>query len=80
MNNINAATITKQLNARALAMRTTTVAKQPGLLQELLAHFLRWRRVRRDEAWLKQQPDYMLRDLGISRGEIETMVRRGHYR
>jgi len=50
-------------------------AASHGLLARLLERFLRWRRIRRDEALLLKQPDYMLRDIGIGRAEIEIAVR-----
>ena len=45
------------------------------LLRGALMRFRLWRRVRRDEALLMKQPDYMLRDMGIGRGEIESAIR-----
>ncbi|WP_459856341.1 DUF1127 domain-containing protein [Dongia sp. agr-C8] len=76
---MDAASLTKQLNAHALATRSNRVAARPGLLQEWFARWQLWRRVRRDEAWLRRQPDYLLRDIGIERGEIGRTVRQGHY-
>lgn len=56
-------------------------AASHGLLARLLARFLRWRRIRRDEAVLLKQPDYMLRDIGLGRAEIELAVRgESHWR
>ena len=77
MSSIDAASLTKQLNARALATRSNRVAPHPSLLAEWFARFQLWRRVRRDEAWLKRQPDYLLKDIGLDRNEIGTVVRRG---
>jgi uncharacterized protein YjiS (DUF1127 family) len=36
--------------------------------------------MRRDTAWLKRQPDYLLRDIGVSREEIDTIIRDGRFR
>jgi uncharacterized protein YjiS (DUF1127 family) len=36
--------------------------------------------MRRDEAWLQGQPDYLLRDIGIGRTEIDSIIRNGRYR
>jgi uncharacterized protein YjiS (DUF1127 family) len=80
MSNMNAATITKQLNSRALATRNNAVGAQPGLLQGFFARWKQRRQMRRDEIWLKQQPDYLLKDIGVGRAEIETMLRLGRYR
>jgi uncharacterized protein YjiS (DUF1127 family) len=80
MSNINAATITKQLNTHALAMHNNTLAKQPRLSEGLFARWRRWQRMRRDATWLQNQPDYLLRDIGISRSEISAIIRDGRYR
>lgn len=77
---MNAATLTEQLNAHARATRSISIVKRPGLLRETFMRWQIWRRVRRDEAWLRRQPDYLLRDIGVSRGEIETIIRRGRFR
>ena len=79
MTSIDAASLTKQLNAHALATRSNRVAPRPGLLKEWFLRWQLWRRVRRDEAFLKRQPDYLLRDLGLERREIGTVVRRGRF-
>ena len=80
MSSIDAATLTKQLNAHALATRNNAMAKKRGPLAGLLAGWLSRRKMRRDEIWLKQQPDYLLRDIGISRTEIEAIIGRGSNR
>jgi uncharacterized protein YjiS (DUF1127 family) len=80
MSSIDAASLTKQLNARALATRSNRVAPRPSLLAEWFARFRLWRRVRRDEAWLKRQPDYLLKDIGLDRNEIGKVVRLGDFR
>jgi uncharacterized protein YjiS (DUF1127 family) len=80
MDTINAAALTKQLNAHARATRSNAIAKKPGLLQALTIGWkTRWRQ-RRDEAWLRGQPDYLLRDIGVGRNEIEAIIRKGRYR
>jgi uncharacterized protein YjiS (DUF1127 family) len=45
------------------------------LLGRLTAKVLNWRRRRRDYAVLMGQPDYMLRDIGLARQDIEGAVR-----
>jgi len=80
MSNLNAATITKQLNTRALMTRSNVVAEQPGLLRGFFARWKKKRQMRRDTLWLKRQPDYLLRDIGVSREEIDNIVRIGRYR
>jgi uncharacterized protein YjiS (DUF1127 family) len=79
MSRIDAASLTRQLNAHALATRSNLVAPRPGLFQEW---FMRWqlrRRIRRDEAWLQRQPDHLLRDVGLDRSEISAVVRNGRF-
>jgi len=34
-------------------------------------------RVRRDRAWLADLPDYLLRDIGITRSQISSVTRLG---
>jgi uncharacterized protein YjiS (DUF1127 family) len=75
MSNLNAATITRELNTQALMTRSNAIAKQPGMLRALFAQWQLWRRVRRDEAWLKRQPAYLLRDIGLERNEINRALR-----
>jgi uncharacterized protein YjiS (DUF1127 family) len=79
MSSIDAANLTKQLNAHAYATRSNRVAPRPGLLQEWLARWRLWRRIRRDEAFLRRQPAYLLRDIGLARHEIGAAVRNGRY-
>jgi uncharacterized protein YjiS (DUF1127 family) len=50
-------------------------ARLPEFFKRTLAQCLRWNRRRRDEALLQAQPDYMLRDIGLGRSEIEAAVR-----
>jgi uncharacterized protein YjiS (DUF1127 family) len=80
MGTINAATLTKQLNTHALVTRSNAIARQPGLLRGMLARWGLWRRARRDATWLQSQPDYLLRDIGISRAEISAIIRQPRYR
>jgi uncharacterized protein YjiS (DUF1127 family) len=77
---INAASLTEQLNAHARRTRSNAMAKKPGEPEGFFAGWLRRRRMRRDELWLQSQPDYLLRDIGIGRGEIENIIRMGRYR
>ena len=62
------------------ATKTSDWAKPFGLLLRLIARWHRRQRLRRDEAWLLNQPDYLLRDIGIGRNEIEVMLRGGRNR
>jgi uncharacterized protein YjiS (DUF1127 family) len=80
MSTINAATLTEQLNAHARATRSNAIAKRPGMLQELLKLWQSRRRMRRDQVWLQSQPDYLLRDIGIARTEIDLIIRKGRDR
>jgi uncharacterized protein YjiS (DUF1127 family) len=80
MNAINAATLTEQLNAHARATHSNAITKRRGLLRELFARWQSRRRMRRDAAWLQGQPDYLLRDIGIGRTEIDSIIRNGRYR
>lgn len=61
----------------ATKLRGGAEPKPSGLLSRLFAAWLRRRQMRRDEMWLLRQPDYLLRDIGIDRSEIEAIVRRG---
>lgn len=79
MSSIDAANLTKQLNAHAYATRSNRVAPRQGLLQVWLARWRLWRRIRRDEAFLRRQPAYLLRDIGLARHEIGAAVRNGRY-
>ena len=79
---MSAASLTEQLNRQALATRSNRVAyaPRPSLLRAWLARFQAWRRIRRDEAFLKRQPDHLLKDIGLERSEIQTTVRNGRFR
>ena len=44
-------------------------------LQRLVEAYARRRRMREDERFLLSQPDHILKDMGISRAEIEGAVR-----
>jgi uncharacterized protein YjiS (DUF1127 family) len=79
MSSIDAASLTKQLNAQALATRSNRVVPRRGLLQEWLMRWRLWRRIRRDEAWLLRQPEYLLHDIGLERREIGAVVRNGRF-
>jgi uncharacterized protein YjiS (DUF1127 family) len=50
-------------------------AQLPSFLARMATGWMRWHRRRRDEAVLQAQPDYMLRDIGLGRSEIEAAVR-----
>jgi uncharacterized protein YjiS (DUF1127 family) len=73
--------MTQMTAAARKSMRMNATIVQPlGLLARLIARWQSRRRLRRDRAWLQSQPDYMLRDIGIGRGEIEAIIRRGRHR
>ena len=61
--------------ARPVSRRSAAL---PRLLGHLAARILDWRRQRRDHAVLMNQPDYMLRDIGLARHQIEEAVRGQH--
>ncbi|GAB2177771.1 DUF1127 domain-containing protein [Dongia sp. agr-C8] len=50
-------------------------AMLPLLASQLYTFYLGWRRRRRDQTALMRQPDYLLRDIGIERHEIEPALR-----
>ena len=56
-------------------MRIAAKPRPAGLLPQLFARLGAWRRMRRDAALLHSQPDYLLRDIGIGRSQIEAAVR-----
>jgi len=47
----------------------------PRLLGQIAARWLNARRRRRDHADLMRQPEYLLRDIGMERHEIERLLR-----
>lgn len=55
----------------------TATRHGPGFawLRRLLAAYLHWRRLRRDERFLLGQPDHILKDMGIARADIEGAIR-----
>jgi uncharacterized protein YjiS (DUF1127 family) len=58
------------------SMRVGTSIPQPlGFLARAIARWQRRQRQRRDQTWLQSQPDYLLRDIGVSRAEIEGILR-----
>ena len=62
------------------SIRVSTATHSLGLLGRLIARWKRRQRMRRDQAWLRSQPNYLLRDIGVSQAEIETIIRMGRYR
>ena len=46
----------------------------PRLLSQMVARWLNARRRRRDHADLMRQPEYLLRDIGMERHEIERLL------
>jgi uncharacterized protein YjiS (DUF1127 family) len=74
MTQMTATTATKSIRFR-------TARPQPaGFLARFFAAWKQRRQKRRDEMWLTRQPDHLLRDIGISRGEIEAIISHGRYR
>jgi uncharacterized protein YjiS (DUF1127 family) len=68
------------ISTPALSRRSGPARRSPvGPLAEAIAAcwnaMARHRATRRDEHFLLSQPDYILRDIGIGRGEIEAAVR-----
>lgn len=56
----------------------TWSASEPGRNErggELLSQFVRWQQRRKGRALLHGMPDYLLKDIGISRGEIDQEAR-----
>ena len=55
------------------------IGRPSAALHRMLGRFAAqardWRRRRRDHAALIDQPDYLLRDIGLARHEIESAVR-----
>jgi uncharacterized protein YjiS (DUF1127 family) len=47
----------------------------PRLLDQAAAQWRNWTRRRRDRADLMRQPEYLLRDIGMERHEIERLLR-----
>ncbi|MDH4441004.1 MAG: DUF1127 domain-containing protein [Rhizobium sp.] len=45
---------------------------------DVLDRFIRWRQRRQAAEWLRSMPDYLLKDIGISRGEIGHAARPFH--
>jgi len=73
--------MTQMTDTARKAIRMSAATPQPfGLLGRLVARWLSRQRLRRDQSWLQRQPDYMLRDIGIGRSEIESIIRKGRYR
>jgi len=60
---------------RPAAARRTPLAPVADVIAACWTAMVRQRSVRRDEYFLMSQPDYILRDIGIGRGEIESAVR-----
>jgi uncharacterized protein YjiS (DUF1127 family) len=62
--------------AKPMARRSAAL---PHLLGRMIARWLNWGRRRRDHAALLGQPEYLLRDIGVERHEIEGILR-GRFR
>jgi uncharacterized protein YjiS (DUF1127 family) len=73
--------MTQMTAAARKSMRAgTAMLHSLGVLGRLIAGWQRQQRQRRDQTWLQNQPDYLLRDIGVSRAEIETILRGARYR
>jgi uncharacterized protein YjiS (DUF1127 family) len=72
--------LTEDIRSAANATRAERIApvdpRAGRIITMLRAVGRRWR-ARRDAARLSQYPDQMLKDIGVSRGEIESAVRHG---
>ena len=53
-------------------------AAMPQVLGQVYAQLQNWRRRRRDELALQNQPDYLLKDIGLERHEVERALRGRH--
>ena len=69
---------TSAFNRRPITARRTPLAPIADAIGACWSAVSRHRATRRDEHFLLSQPDYILRDIGIGRGEIESAVR-GRY-
>ena len=68
-------TLGTALSHRPAAARRTPLAPVADAIAACWNAMVRHRTRRRDEYFLLSQPDYILRDIGIGRGEIESAVR-----
>ena len=61
-----------------IAARTQPVSRHSAALPQLLGSMAtlvgNWRRRRRDQNTLMRQPEYLLRDIGLERHEIERAL------
>jgi uncharacterized protein YjiS (DUF1127 family) len=67
--------ITPALPRRPASVRRQPLAPVTDAITACWQAVVRHRARRRDEHFLLSQPDYILRDIGIGRGEIESAVR-----
>ena len=73
--------MTQMTAAARKSMRVgTAMLHSLGALGRLIARWQRRQRQRRDQTWLRNQPDYLLRDIGVSRAEIEAILSGARYR
>lgn len=63
------------IGCRPATVRRTPLAPVADAITACWNAVVRHRATRRDEYFLMSQPDYILRDIGIGRGEIEAAVR-----
>jgi uncharacterized protein YjiS (DUF1127 family) len=63
------------MHRRPASPRLTPLARLAGAIVGFWKAGALHRATRRDEYFLMTQPDYILRDIGIGRGEIESAVR-----
>jgi uncharacterized protein YjiS (DUF1127 family) len=66
------------IGRRPAAVRRTPFGPVADAISACWNAMVRHRATRRDEHFLLSQPDYILRDIGIGRGEIESAVRGRH--
>jgi uncharacterized protein YjiS (DUF1127 family) len=65
--------MTNHIGSLAKPMRKRS-ASLPRLLGQIAARWFNWSRRRRDHADLMRQPEYLLRDIGMERHEIERLL------
>lgn len=58
-----------------LVTRPECRSHDAGQKMDLVTRFIRWRKRRNDMEVMLRLPDYLLKDIGISRAEIENAAR-----
>ena len=72
---MNQNTTSPAFDRRPVAVRRRPLGAVADAIIACWRAMMRHRAARRDEHFLLSQPDYILRDIGIGRGEIEAAVR-----